>query len=77
MLQVVMYDSHGFLKPYIINQIPGETERQFNRRTYNEFLEKSHQWDGYKGTGNNVYMSLRYTPEQMAEYIKTHQINIK
>lgn len=77
MLQVIMYDSHGFLKPYIVNQNPGETERQFDKRTYAEHLKLCHKWDGYKGTGNTVYMSPRYTPEQMAEYLKQWRINVE
>lgn len=57
MLQVTIYDSHRFLKPYTIEQLPNETERQFDHRVYAEYLKMCHKWDGYKGTGNTVYMS--------------------
>lgn len=57
MLQVTIYDSHRFLNPYTIEQLPDETERQFDRRAYAEYLKMCHKWDGYNGTGNTVYMS--------------------
>lgn len=58
MLQVNIWDSHRCMTPKTLIQEAGETERAFERRAYQEYLAACHKWDGYKGSGNTVYMSL-------------------
>ena len=55
-MKAYYFDSHKTFKPFYIEQEEGESEREFDRRTWRKFLELSNERDGWNGSGNTTYM---------------------
>lgn len=52
-----IYDSHGFMPIITIKQGKAQSRRDFERQCWDMYLKMCHEWDGYNGSSNTVYMS--------------------